>query len=53
MNEVMAYKLIELYYINKKVFNSYGICLEDLCDKYNEILKILKGDNKEEKWIIL
>lgn len=40
--EYIAYKLIELYYTNNRIFKSYCMSLKDIANKYNEILEILK-----------
>ena len=45
----IAYKLIELYYTNARIFKSYCINLKELADKYNEILRILKTDLESNK----
>ena len=43
--EEICFKLIELYYENKSVFNNYGMYLEDLFEKYNEMLEVLKVES--------
>lgn len=45
--EEICFKLIELYYENKSVFNNYGMYLEDLFEKYNEMLEVLKVESDE------
>ena len=45
-NEEIAYKLIELYYTNKNTFKNYCMSLTDLCEKYNRVLEILKGESE-------
>lgn len=45
--EEICLKLIELYYKNKSIFNSYCIGLIDLFEKYNEMLEILKVESDE------
>lgn len=40
--EEICFKLIEFYYNNKSIFNNYGMGLNDLFVKYNEMLKVLK-----------
>lgn len=40
--EEIAYKLIELYYTNNRIFKDCCVSLKNLADKYNEILQILK-----------
>ena len=43
--EEICFKLIEFYYTRKTAFNNDGIFLEDLFEKYNEMLKKLGGDS--------
>lgn len=45
--EEICFKLIELYYTKKAVFNNYGMYLEDLFKKYNEMLEVLKVESDE------
>lgn len=45
--EEIAYKLIELYYTNKNIFNNYNVNLSMLSKIYEEVLEILKGENNE------
>lgn len=40
--EEICFKLIELYYKNKSMFNNYGIYLDELFEQYNEMLEVLK-----------
>lgn len=40
--EEVCFKLIEFYYTKKTAFNNYGMYLEDLFEKYNEMLEVLK-----------
>lgn len=40
--EEIAYKLIELYYTNNRIFKDCCISLKDLAEKYNVILQLLK-----------
>ncbi len=43
--EEVCFKLIELYYKNKSIFNNYCMGLEDLFESYNKMLKILKVES--------
>lgn len=43
--EEMCFKLIELYYKNKSIFNNYHMSLIDLFENYNKMLKILKVES--------
>lgn len=43
----IAYKLIELYFTNIKIFKDYCVSLNDLFERYNEMLKKLEGDSNE------
>ena len=45
--EELCFKLIELYYTNKSMFNSYCMSLTDLFEKYNKMLEILKVERDE------
>lgn len=45
--EEIAYKLIELYFTNIRIFKDYYISLNDLFKKYNEVLKKLGGGSNE------
>lgn len=40
--EEICFKLIELYYTNESVFKNHCLSLNDLFEKYNAMLKILK-----------
>ena len=40
-------KLIELYYTNNSIFKNIYISLNDLFEKYNKMLKVLKVENDE------
>lgn len=44
--EEICFKLIELYYTNESVFKNRCISLNDLFEKYNAMLKILKEVSK-------
>lgn len=45
--EEICFKLIELYYENKSVFNNYCMSLFDLFEKYNKMLEVLKVESDE------
>lgn len=45
--EEICFKLIELYYKNKSMFNNYGIGLDELFEKYNKMFKMLKVESDE------
>lgn len=45
--EEICFKLIELYYKNKSMFNNYGIYLDELFEQYNEMFKMLKVESDE------
>lgn len=40
--EEIAYKLIELYYTNNRVFREHLMTLKDVINEYNKILEILR-----------
>ena len=42
---VICFKLIEFYYTNHSIFKNRCISLDDLFEKYNEMLKKLEGDS--------
>lgn len=43
----ICFKLIELYYTNISMFKTYCMSLNNLIDKYNTMLEILKGDSND------
>lgn len=45
--EEIAYKLIELYFTNIRIFKDYYISLNDLFKEYNEMLKKIDGGSNE------
>lgn len=45
--EEICFKLIELYYKNKSMFNNCCMVLTDLFEKYNKMLEILKVESDE------
>lgn len=45
--EELCFKLIELYYNNKSIFDSYCMGLKDLFENYNKMFKILKIESDE------
>lgn len=45
--EEICFKLIELYYTNNSIFKNIYISLNDLFEKYNKMLKVLKVENDE------
>ena len=45
--EDVCFKLIELYYKNISIFKGGCICLKELVEIYNAMLKILKVESDE------
>lgn len=45
--EEICFKLIELYYTNNSIFKNIYISLNDLFEKYNKMLKVLKVESDE------
>lgn len=45
--EEICFKLIELYYKNNSIFKNIYISLNDLFEKYNKMLKVLKVESDE------
>ena len=43
----ICFKLIELYYTNNSIFKNIYISLNDLFEKYNKMLKVLKVESDE------
>ena len=45
--EEICFKLIELYYTNNSILKNIYISLNDLFEKYNKMLKVLKVESDE------